>query len=82
MNSPYMGRFYISQGFRPKTNPQHDGLDLVGQDSKKIHSTVNGTVDMQDGRILQIIIRALVCTFVSTEMMDYIITLDICHSLK
>ena len=44
MNSPYMGRFYVSQGFRPKTNPQHDALDLVGQDSKKIHSTVNGTV--------------------------------------
>ena len=41
MNAPYMGKFYISQGF---TLTKHDGLDLVGQDSKIIHSTVNGTV--------------------------------------
>lgn len=41
MNSPYMGNFYISQGF---TLGIHDGLDLVGQDSKEIHSTVNGIV--------------------------------------
>lgn len=41
MNSPYTGRFYITQGF---TLTKHDGLDLVGQDSKDIHSTVNGTV--------------------------------------
>lgn len=41
MNSPYMGKFYISQGF---TLTVHDGLDLVGQDSKELHATVNGTV--------------------------------------
>lgn len=41
MNSPYEGLFYISQGF---TLTKHDGLDLVGVDSKMIHSTVNGTV--------------------------------------
>ncbi|MBS5344294.1 MAG: C39 family peptidase [Clostridium sp.] len=40
MNSPYMGRFQITQAF----TSEHDGLDLVGQDSKQIHSTVNGTV--------------------------------------
>lgn len=41
MNSPYMGKFYISQGF---TLGKHDGLDLVGQDSKEIHATVSGIV--------------------------------------
>ena len=41
MNSPYMGKFYISQGFTLGT---HDGLDLVGQDSKEIHATISGTV--------------------------------------
>lgn len=41
MNAPFEGLFYISQGF---TLTKHDGLDLVGQDSKLIHSTVNGTV--------------------------------------
>ena len=40
MNSPYMGRFQITQAF----TSEHDGLDLVGLDSKQIHSTVNGTV--------------------------------------
>ena len=40
MNSPYMGKFKISQGF--STN--HHGLDLVGIDSKEIHATVNGVV--------------------------------------
>ena len=44
MNSPYMGRFKVSQGFRPPSNPSHDGLDLVGIDSKEIHATVSGTV--------------------------------------
>ncbi len=44
MNSPYEGKFKVSQGFRPPSNPSHDGLDLVGVDSKDIHSTVNGTV--------------------------------------
>ena len=40
MNSPYMGRFQITQAF----TSEHDGLDLVGLDDKNIHSTVNGTV--------------------------------------
>lgn len=44
MNSPYMGKFRVSQEFRPPQNPSHDGLDLVGIDSKEIHATVNGTV--------------------------------------
>lgn len=41
MNSPYMGRFQVTQEFKGQA---HDGLDLVGLDSKEIHSTVNGTV--------------------------------------
>lgn len=41
MNSPYQGKFYISQGYYPK---QHDGLDLVGIDSKVIHATQKGMV--------------------------------------
>ena len=41
MNSPYMGKFRVSQLF----SAAHDGLDLVGVDSKEIHSTVNGTVE-------------------------------------
>ena len=40
MNSPYMGRFTVTQAY----SSAHDGLDLVGLDSKQIHSTVNGTV--------------------------------------
>ena len=44
MNSPYMRKFKVSQGFRPPSNPSHDGLDLVGIDSKEIHATVSGTV--------------------------------------
>ncbi|MEI3552508.1 MAG: hypothetical protein V8Q17_08130 [Acutalibacteraceae bacterium] len=40
MNSPYMGRFQITQAY----TSEHDGLDLVGLDNKQIHSTVNGTV--------------------------------------
>lgn len=42
MNSPYNGRFKVSQTFKGAT---HDGLDLVGIDSKEIHSTVNGIVE-------------------------------------
>lgn len=42
MNSPYMGKFRVSQEFKGAT---HDGLDLVGVDSKEIHSTVNGVVE-------------------------------------
>ena len=41
MNSPYMGKFRVSQQYKPGT---HDGLDLVGIDSKEIHATVSGTV--------------------------------------
>lgn len=41
MNSPYMGKFRVSQCYK---GAAHDGLDLVGIDSKEIHSTVHGTV--------------------------------------
>ena len=41
MNSPYMGKFQVTQEFKGQA---HDGLDLVGLESKEIHSTVNGTV--------------------------------------
>lgn len=41
MNSPYMGNFTVSQKYKPG---EHNGLDLVGYDSKGIHSTVDGTV--------------------------------------
>ena len=41
MNSPYMGNFKVTQ----KYSDSHDGLDLVGIDSKEIHSTVNGIVE-------------------------------------
>ena len=40
MNSPYMGDFKVTQ----IQHSTHDGLDLVGIDSKEIHSTVNGKV--------------------------------------
>ena len=41
MNSPYMGKFRVTQEYK---GAEHDGLDLVGIDSKEIHSTVNGIV--------------------------------------
>ena len=41
MNSPYMGKFKVSQQFK---GAAHDGLDLVGIDSKEIHATFTGTV--------------------------------------
>lgn len=41
MNSPYEGKFYISQAFKGSA---HDGLDLVGVDSKDIHATANGKI--------------------------------------
>lgn len=41
MNSPYYKKFRVTQEYKPGI---HDGLDLVGIDSKEIHSTVNGTV--------------------------------------
>lgn len=42
MNSPYNGKFRVSQIFKGAT---HDGLDLVGVDSKEVHSTVKGIVE-------------------------------------
>ena len=41
MNSPYEGKFKITQTFK---GAAHDGLDLVGIDSKEIHATANGKV--------------------------------------
>ena len=45
MNSPYMGNFTVSQKYKPG---EHNGMDLVGYDSKEIHSTVTGTVIWAD----------------------------------
>lgn len=42
MNSPYMGKFKVTQAYRGDS--VHDGLDLVEIDSKEIHATVSGTV--------------------------------------
>lgn len=42
MNSPYNGKFRVSQTFK---GVSHDGLDLVGIDSKEVHSTINGIVE-------------------------------------
>lgn len=39
-NSPYMGNFRMTQC----QTANHDGYDLVGLESKEIHSTVNGVV--------------------------------------
>lgn len=41
MNSPYYMKFRVSQIYKKGV---HDGLDLVGVDSKEIHSTIRGTV--------------------------------------
>lgn len=41
MNSPYYMKFKVTQTYK---NGEHDGLDLVGLDSKDIHSTIKGTV--------------------------------------
>lgn len=40
MNSPYNGQFRVTQ----TQHANHDGLDLVGIDSKEIHATVSGIV--------------------------------------
>lgn len=45
MNSPYIGKFRITQTFKGLT---HDGLDLVGIDSKEIHATATGDVVYAD----------------------------------
>lgn len=42
MNSPYMGNFKVTQEYK---GAAHDGLDIVGQESKEIHSTINGVVE-------------------------------------
>lgn len=42
MNSPYKGKFRVSQQFKGSA---HDGIDLVGIDSKNVYSTVNGVVE-------------------------------------
>lgn len=41
MNSPYYMKFRVTQTYQKGV---HDGLDLVGIDSKDIHSTIRGTV--------------------------------------
>ena len=41
MNSPYEGKFKITQTFKGLA---HDGLDLVGLDSKEIHATATGKI--------------------------------------
>lgn len=45
MNSPYKSKFRVSQQFK---GASHDGLDLVGIDSKEIYSTVDGIVEKAD----------------------------------
>lgn len=42
MLAPYKGKFKVTQTFKGKT---HDGLDLVGIDSKNVYSTVEGVVE-------------------------------------
>lgn len=42
MNSPYKGRFKVTQIFK---GAKHKGKDLVGIDSKDIFATVNGVVE-------------------------------------
>ena len=42
MNSPYKGKFKVTQQFKGNIP---DGLDLVGLDSKNIYSTVDGVVE-------------------------------------
>ena len=41
MNSPYEGKFNVTQRFKGSA---HDGLDLVGIDSKEIHATADGKI--------------------------------------
>ena len=41
MNSPYEGKFKVTQTFKGSA---HDGLDLVGIDSKEIHATAAGKI--------------------------------------
>lgn len=41
--SPYKGKFKLSQEFK---NTTHQGLDLVGIDSKNLYSTIDGVVEV------------------------------------
>lgn len=41
MNSPYCGKFKVTQKYK---GADHDGLDLVGIDSKEIHATATGQI--------------------------------------
>lgn len=42
MISPYKGKFKVTQQYKGQT---HDGLDVVGIDSKNIYSTIDGVVE-------------------------------------
>ena len=42
MLSPYKGKFRVSQQYKGSA---HDGLDIVGIDSKNVYSTINGIVE-------------------------------------
>ncbi|MBP3705630.1 MAG: M23 family metallopeptidase, partial [Clostridia bacterium] len=42
MRTPYKGKFKVTQQFKGSA---HDGLDLVGIESKNIYSTVDGVVE-------------------------------------
>lgn len=42
MNSPYKGKYKVSQAYK---GTKHKGIDLVGISSKDIFSTVNGVVE-------------------------------------
>lgn len=41
MNSPYMGKFRVTQQYK---GDAHDGLDLTGIDSKEVHATISGVI--------------------------------------
>lgn len=43
MNSPYNGRFKITQNYKGN---EHKGIDIVGIDSKEIHATCDGIVEI------------------------------------
>lgn len=42
MKCPYKGKFKVTQEFK---GSKHDGLDIVGLDSKTVYSTINGIVE-------------------------------------
>lgn len=42
MNSPFKGKFKVTQEYKGSA---HDGLDIVGLDSKNVYSTINGVVE-------------------------------------